>query len=134
MSLPPESHKEQPMPLPSDCEGEPSEACLPSEVWLAVAAGTVPDSESRACLHHASTCSRCKVLLHAATSPLRDDASPKTNLLKSPERSKISFWQTFGIAAAATLLLAFVGYRMLRPASDTTLLARARGAGRFEAP
>ena len=49
----------------------------------------------------------------------------RRNVLESLRWPRVWLWPTVGLATGVILLLAFLGYRLFRPASDETLLARA---------
>jgi len=51
--------------------------------------------------------------------------APRRNFGESLKRPRVWLWAAVGLATAGILLLAFFGYKTLRPISDSTLLARA---------
>jgi tetratricopeptide (TPR) repeat protein len=72
---------------------QPKGSCPSNVDWLAVAAGTRPEQETKDLMLHAAQCAHCGPELHKAADMLSDDATTQEEVLLQELRTSTSDWR-----------------------------------------
>lgn len=80
--------------VPAAAKAAPAADCRQNFDWVGLAAGTVPESETKELMKHAAQCDHCGPLLRAAVTTLSDDATPEEETLLANLTSARPEWKS----------------------------------------
>lgn len=79
----------------AECSSIPAgPTCIEDSKWIRVAAGLLPEDETRELMKHSAQCGHCGPLLRNAAETLSDDATPAEEMLVASLRSARPEWQS----------------------------------------